>query len=128
MKLAELIRRHRSERIATATPAIPAIERPHQAERVAEVAVVAVATRSSESPAVISTQTPAAMESDRTESLSPSLDGLDRGNRDDFATGIREMAARWGYSEDELAWALEAAQSDPDGWQRLMEADKRFIP
>jgi hypothetical protein len=33
------------------------------------------------------------------------------------------MAERWGYLSDELAWALEQAAADPDGWRRLIAAD-----
>lgn len=38
---------------------------------------------------------------------------------------ILAMAERWGYSGDELALALGAARSDPEGWRRVVEADER---
>jgi hypothetical protein len=38
---------------------------------------------------------------------------------------IRAMAERWGYSGDELAWALDAARQDPDGWRRVVDSDER---
>jgi len=38
---------------------------------------------------------------------------------------ILAMAERWGYSGDDVALALRAARSDPDGWRRVVEADER---
>jgi hypothetical protein len=38
---------------------------------------------------------------------------------------IRAMAARWGYSPEELVEALERAQSDPQGWLIWIERDER---
>lgn len=38
---------------------------------------------------------------------------------------ILAMAERWGYSGDELALALGAARSDPEGWRRVVESDER---
>ena len=45
-----------------------------------------------------------------------------------FASGeliaaVRAMAERWAYDPDDLAWALEQAAADPEGWRELIEAD-----
>jgi hypothetical protein len=37
--------------------------------------------------------------------------------------GVRQMAERWGYSPDELEWALERATQHPAEWLGLIEAD-----
>lgn len=37
---------------------------------------------------------------------------------------IREMAARWQYSADELAEALSSASADTESWRRLIEYDE----
>jgi hypothetical protein len=39
--------------------------------------------------------------------------------------GIRTMAARWSYSNYELAIVLAGAQSDPEGWMAWTERDER---
>jgi len=44
----------------------------------------------------------------------------------DLARRVREMAARWQYSRDDLAEALEAAQRDPSAWLACCLADERF--
>jgi len=38
---------------------------------------------------------------------------------------IQAMAKRWNYSNDETAWALAAARSEPAGWRRMVEADEK---
>lgn len=38
---------------------------------------------------------------------------------------IRAMAARWGYSAEEVAEALAGAQSDPKSWLAWTEGDER---
>lgn len=43
----------------------------------------------------------------------------------DLERRILAMAERWGYSGDELALALGAARSDPEGWRRVVELDER---
>ena len=43
----------------------------------------------------------------------------------DLVDAVRTMAVRWQYLPDELAWALKQAAVDPDGWRRLIEADRR---
>jgi len=39
------------------------------------------------------------------------------------AEGVKAMAERWQYTPDDLAWALEQAAADPDGWRDLIAAD-----
>jgi len=43
----------------------------------------------------------------------------------DLEARIRAMAARWGYSGDDLALALAGARQDPEGWRRVVESDER---
>lgn len=45
----------------------------------------------------------------------------------DLERRILAMAERWGYSGDELALALGAARSDPEGWRRVVESDERGL-
>jgi hypothetical protein len=42
----------------------------------------------------------------------------------DLEARILAMAARWHYSGDDLAAALDGARSDPAGWLRVVEADE----
>lgn len=44
----------------------------------------------------------------------------------DLARRVREMAARWQYSPDELVWALEAAERDSAGWHLCCAADEEL--
>lgn len=39
---------------------------------------------------------------------------------------IRAMAARWQYTDEELALALDGARSDPDGWRRVVAFDETW--
>lgn len=41
----------------------------------------------------------------------------------DVAEGVRAMAERWQYEPDDLAWALDQAARDPEGWRALIAAD-----
>ena len=41
----------------------------------------------------------------------------------DVAEGVKAMAERRQYRPDDLAWALEQAAADPDGWRDLIAAD-----
>ena len=41
----------------------------------------------------------------------------------DLEARILAMAERWNYSGDDLAVALAAARSDPDGWRKVIETD-----
>jgi len=41
----------------------------------------------------------------------------------DLEAGIRAMAGRWGYSDDDLAEALAGARRDPAGWRRVVDTD-----
>ncbi len=42
----------------------------------------------------------------------------------DLKRWILGMAECWNYSGDDLATALAGAQSDPDGWQKVIETDE----
>ena len=41
-----------------------------------------------------------------------------------LAKRIREMATRWDYSSEELAWALDDAGRRPDAWLTCCAADE----
>jgi TubC N-terminal docking domain len=45
---------------------------------------------------------------------------------DDLRTRIWEMAQRWGYSPDELAYALQKAAEDPIAWRDFVNDDERW--
>ncbi len=42
----------------------------------------------------------------------------------DLEVRIRDMAARWDYSGDDLTLALAGPRDDPAGWRRVVEADE----
>lgn len=139
MSLKDLIAKHGPAGFATATLATLATEGPARGGSVATVATVAVA--STESPK----SAPSVRCADCDHFRSAGIGALGHcaagqpepiaglygpGRRHcgaflaaDVADGIRRMAERWGYLSDELAWALEQAAADPDGWRRLIAAD-----
>lgn len=50
--------------------------------------------------------------------------GADERQTPDLETRIRTMAARWGYSGDELESALADSRANPDGWRQVVEFDE----
>ena len=49
---------------------------------------------------------------------------VERRQREELQQRIREMAARWRYSADELADAMAASEQDPAAWRELCDRDE----
>jgi uncharacterized membrane protein len=45
---------------------------------------------------------------------------------DDLRDRIWAMAQRWGYSPEELAYALQKATEDPIAWRKFVRDDERW--